>query len=70
MHLYPGKFFFDRQVLDSAVWNHAHRAVPVAEILPESLSETGEKLKDVATRLARTGQVKLRTDVDIREIIK
>ncbi len=62
--------FFDRQVLDTTVWNYAHRAVPVAEILPESLSETGEKLKDVAVRLARTGQVKLRTDVVLEEIIK
>src|SRR5689334_13899935 len=62
--------FFDGRPVDAALWTQAHRAVPVAEILPESLSERGETLKDVALRLTDPSRIKLRTDVAIGEIIK
>jgi 2-amino-4-hydroxy-6-hydroxymethyldihydropteridine diphosphokinase len=61
---------FDGRVLDAALWTQAHRAVPVAEILPESLSESGEKLKDAALRLTDPSRIRLRTDVAIREVAK
>jgi 2-amino-4-hydroxy-6-hydroxymethyldihydropteridine diphosphokinase len=61
---------FDGQTLDSTLWNYAYRAVPAAELLPETLSGTGEKLKDAAARLYRTGQIRLRTDVAIVQITK
>lgn len=60
---------FDGLVLDSALWNYAYRAVPVADILPGLPSGTGENLREVALRLARTGQIRLRADITIAEII-
>jgi 2-amino-4-hydroxy-6-hydroxymethyldihydropteridine diphosphokinase len=54
---------FDEQVLDSMLWNYAYRAVPAAEILPGTISETGENLKDVAARLERASQINPRADV-------
>lgn len=61
---------FDGRVLDSTLWNYAYRAVPIAEILPDALSETGENLKEVALRLARISHLQLRTDVIIAEFRK
>ncbi len=56
---------FDGQVIDPALWHHAHRAVPVAELLPGYLSAGGERLKDVAMRLAQATTIKMRTDIQI-----
>lgn len=61
---------FDGRVLDSTLWSYAYRAIPVAEISPDALSETGENIKEVALRLARMSQIQLRTDVIIAEIRK
>jgi 2-amino-4-hydroxy-6-hydroxymethyldihydropteridine diphosphokinase len=56
---------FDGALLDSDLWQHAHRAVPVAELFPDYLSEGGDSLKDVATRLAQTTPVQIRKDISI-----
>ena len=61
--------FFDGHAVDALVWRYAFRAVPAAELLPAAISETGEKLKDVAARLAGSAQIRLRRDVAITEII-
>jgi 2-amino-4-hydroxy-6-hydroxymethyldihydropteridine diphosphokinase len=61
---------FDGRLLDTTLWNYAFRAVPVAEILPEARTKTGEYLKDAAARLSRKDQIRLRTDITIAEIIK
>ncbi|OGO28363.1 MAG: 2-amino-4-hydroxy-6-hydroxymethyldihydropteridine diphosphokinase [Chloroflexi bacterium RBG_16_54_11] len=53
------------KLLDSDLWLHAHRAVPVGELFPDYLSEAGEPLKDVARRLARSTPICLRPDVSI-----
>jgi 2-amino-4-hydroxy-6-hydroxymethyldihydropteridine diphosphokinase len=37
--------FFDHQLLDPTLWEYAHRAVPVSEILPADLSELDRPLK-------------------------
>ncbi len=56
---------FDGVVLDPALWQHAHRAVPVSELFPEFQAETGESLKAVANRLAQVTPVQLRKDISI-----
>ena len=56
---------FDDVVLDPALWQHAHRAVPVSELFPEFQAETGESLKAVANRLAQVTPVHLRKDISI-----
>lgn len=56
---------FDGVVLDPTLWQHAHQAVPVSELFPELLAETGESLKAVAHRLAQATLVRLRKDVSI-----
>ncbi len=56
---------FDQQLLDPNLWRYAHRAVPVAEILPEYQSDTGVYLKDVAARLALATPIWVRPDVVI-----
>lgn len=56
---------FDGAVVDPALWQHAHRAVPVAELFPDVRSETGETLKRIADRLAQSTPVQLRKDIAI-----
>jgi 2-amino-4-hydroxy-6-hydroxymethyldihydropteridine diphosphokinase len=56
---------FDRVVLDPTLWQHAYVAVPISEIFPNYRAETGETLKMIAGRLAKTTPVKLRKDVSI-----
>jgi len=55
--------FFDQQLLDPTLWDYAHRAVPVSEILPEYLSELDRPLKEAAARLAAASPLHLREDV-------
>jgi 2-amino-4-hydroxy-6-hydroxymethyldihydropteridine diphosphokinase len=55
--------FYDRQILDPTLWEYAHRAVPVSEILPEYLSELDQPLKEAAARLAAASPLRLREDV-------
>jgi 2-amino-4-hydroxy-6-hydroxymethyldihydropteridine diphosphokinase len=55
--------FFDHQLLDPTLWEHAFRAVPVSEILPADLLEPDTPLKAAAAGLAATDLVRLRADV-------
>jgi len=57
---------FDEQLLDPALWQFAHRAVPVAELYPDFQSGTGEALKTAASRLALSTMIRLRLDVSLR----
>ncbi len=43
---------FDDRLFDPTLWLHAHRAVPVSEIMPGLLSDEGESLSSVAAHLA------------------
>jgi 2-amino-4-hydroxy-6-hydroxymethyldihydropteridine diphosphokinase len=54
---------FDDQLLDPNLWRYAHRAVPVAEILPGYRSRTGDILSEVASRLAETTPIRVRPGV-------
>lgn len=56
---------FDGLLQDPTLWQHAHRAVPVAEIFPNYCSETGDLLEDVARRLALSTPIQLRKDISI-----
>ncbi len=60
---------FDSRLLDPSLWQHAHRAVPVAELLPGYRSEEGETLQQAAARLAQTTFIRLRSDVSLPSII-
>jgi 2-amino-4-hydroxy-6-hydroxymethyldihydropteridine diphosphokinase len=51
-------------ILDHDVWQHAHLAVPVAELLPCYQSdETGEYLEQAARRLSRMTPIRPRPEV-------
>jgi 7,8-dihydro-6-hydroxymethylpterin-pyrophosphokinase len=54
---------FDGQLLDSTIWNFAHRAVPVADIQPELSSDSGETLIEIAGKFILEGSIHLRLDV-------
>jgi 2-amino-4-hydroxy-6-hydroxymethyldihydropteridine diphosphokinase len=54
---------FDDLLLDRNLWSYAHRAVPVAEILPNYPSDRGDTLQDVAAELAKTALIRLRPDM-------
>ena len=56
---------FDGQLLDPELWQHAHRAVPVSELLPHYRSSTGDTLKAVADRLGEATPIQLRKDISI-----
>jgi 2-amino-4-hydroxy-6-hydroxymethyldihydropteridine diphosphokinase len=56
---------FEGEVLDPDLWLQAHRAIPVAEIYPHYLSESGLPLKDVAIRLAASTDIKKRVDITV-----
>ncbi len=56
---------FDSRLLDQDVWRFAHRAVPVAELVPGLHSDTGETLEAIARRLAQTTPIQLRPDIKI-----
>lgn len=49
---------YDDQVVDPSLWHYAHRAVPVAEVLPEVLSEAGEPIVAIAARLAEVTSIR------------
>jgi len=55
----------DGELLDPSVWQHVHLAVPMAELFPGYLSETGESLQEAARRLAQTTPIHLRDDISI-----
>jgi 2-amino-4-hydroxy-6-hydroxymethyldihydropteridine diphosphokinase len=56
---------FDGELQDPSLWQHAHLAIPVAEIFPELRSETGETLKKIAMRLAQSTPINSRKDIHI-----
>ena len=57
---------FDERVIDNEIWNQAHIARPLAELLPNFLCvETGETLREIAYRLEKTNHLKIRSDVNL-----
>lgn len=56
---------FDGALLEPALWERAHVAVPVAELLPDYLSDRRETLIDAALRLWRTTRMAQRDDVTV-----
>jgi len=61
---------FDGRPVDPDLWRYSYRAIPVAEILPGCLSNSGEELAQAAERLARAAALRPRPDVSIRPIRK
>lgn len=59
--------FFDQNCLEPNLWHYAFRAVPVAQVLPDTPSEAGESLKDAADRLAQHTPIWIRGDVEIQQ---
>ena len=58
--------FFDGRLLDPTLWEQAHRAVPVAELFPDYLSGSGERLDQAARRLAAVTPIRRRSEVSIQ----
>lgn len=54
---------FDGEVLDSQLWQFAHLAVPVSELLPDFSSGSGESLKDMVPTLFSAGAIWIREDI-------
>jgi 2-amino-4-hydroxy-6-hydroxymethyldihydropteridine diphosphokinase len=48
---------FDGETVDELLWKHAYRAVPVAELLPDLRSDSGETLKQAAEHLAAVEKI-------------
>ena len=53
----------DGQLYDPILWQYSFRAVPVAELLPDLRSETGERLAEAAQRLRAELPVKQKNDL-------
>ena len=49
---------FDDRLFDLNLWRFAHRAVPVAEILPDLRSDQGDLLTEIASKLAETTPIR------------
>jgi 2-amino-4-hydroxy-6-hydroxymethyldihydropteridine diphosphokinase len=58
---------FNAKLLDASLFQHAHRAVPVAEILPDYRSDRGEILSVVASELAKMTSIRLISGVLIND---
>jgi 2-amino-4-hydroxy-6-hydroxymethyldihydropteridine diphosphokinase len=56
---------YDDEVMDPDLWLQIHRAAPVAELFPDIVSESGERLKDTARRLAETTPIQVRWDITV-----
>jgi 2-amino-4-hydroxy-6-hydroxymethyldihydropteridine diphosphokinase len=56
---------FDGVLMDPLLWQHAHRAVPIAELFPDYRSPAGVLLIDVARHLAQITPVRPRGDIPI-----
>lgn len=55
---------YDKQILDPEIWDHAHLAVPLSELVPNLVDHrTNMSLKDVADRLKSTTKIKPRLDI-------
>ena len=61
---------FDDQLLDPNLWRFAHRAVPVAEILPDYRSDRGDLIKETASRLTETTPIRLKPDLRITHYLE
>jgi 2-amino-4-hydroxy-6-hydroxymethyldihydropteridine diphosphokinase len=59
---------FDGRLLDPNLFRYAHRAVPVAELLPDYQSERGEFLRNVAFKLAETSPIRQKPDLKAIQI--
>ncbi len=56
---------FNGVLLDPSLWEHAFRAVPMAELLPGLVSAGGESLRNAALRLAATTKLKRRHELSL-----
>ncbi len=57
---------YDGIIIEPEVWEYAHLAVPVSEIVPDLLNEqTGEMITDVVKKMLNEGAIKLRADVQL-----
>ncbi|MDD5467487.1 MAG: 2-amino-4-hydroxy-6-hydroxymethyldihydropteridine diphosphokinase [Anaerolineales bacterium] len=57
----------DGEIIDAQVWELAHIAMPVSEILPDlPHPRSGKALRQVARRLARQTLIKHRPDVSLK----
>lgn len=54
----------DSEPYDDEIWQHAHAAVPLAELKPDIVNEeTGERLEDVAGRMREEERIRLRGEI-------
>jgi 2-amino-4-hydroxy-6-hydroxymethyldihydropteridine diphosphokinase len=53
----------DGGIYDPLLWQYSFRAVPVAEILPDLTSDTGESLAEAGDRLRAELPLRLRNDI-------
>jgi 2-amino-4-hydroxy-6-hydroxymethyldihydropteridine diphosphokinase len=56
---------YDGEVMDPDLWLQVHRAAPVAELFPDTVSDNGEPLKDTARRLAEATPIQIRWDISV-----
>lgn len=58
---------YDGEVIEPEIWEYAHLAVPVAELIPmlENV-DNGMILSEVSERMQKEQAIKLRADVNLR----
>ncbi len=56
---------FDGRIVDPTLGQYVHRAVPVAELIPDLRCSDDEPLQSVAKRLAQSTPIKLRKDIPL-----
>jgi 2-amino-4-hydroxy-6-hydroxymethyldihydropteridine diphosphokinase len=54
---------FDRRLVDPNLFLYAHRAVPVAELLPDFPSPQGRTLAEIASELAKNTPIRLKPKI-------
>ncbi len=54
---------YDGEVIDPALWQNAHRAIPVSELFPRLQSDSGETLNALARRMSKTAPIQVRKDI-------
>jgi 2-amino-4-hydroxy-6-hydroxymethyldihydropteridine diphosphokinase len=54
---------YNGELLDAALWQYPHIAVPISELFPTYRSESGSELKDVAAMLKQMQTFWLRSDL-------
>ena len=62
---------FDGKILDEEIWNRAHWAMPLSELMPDLIHPTrGEYLVTIAQKLSEKTSIRKCTDVNLAHLLR